>query len=58
MENGLAGLRETFRRLLEDDPRWSRTGTVLTAMLWQDIHAVIAQVGDTRAYMLRHDELT
>ena len=58
MENGLAGLRETFRRLLEDDPRWSRTGTVLTAMLWQDIHVVIAQVGDTRAYMLRHDELT
>lgn len=58
MENGLAGLRETFGQLLEDDPRWSRTGTVLTAMLRQDIHAVIAQVGDTRAYMMRHDELT
>lgn len=57
-ENGLAGLRETFGRLLEGDPRWNGTGAVLTAMLWQDIHAVIAHVGDTRAYMLRGGELT
>jgi Protein phosphatase 2C len=58
IENGLAGLRETFRQLLEGDPCWMGTGTVLTAMLWQDIHAVIAHVGDTRAYMLRDNELT
>jgi hypothetical protein len=53
-ESGLAGLRETFGR----DPRWNGTGALLTAMLWQDLHAVIAHVGDTRAYMLRGGELT
>jgi serine/threonine protein phosphatase PrpC len=58
IENGLAGLRETFRQLLVGDSRWMGTGTVLTAMLWQDIHAVIAHIGDTRAYMLRDNELT
>jgi protein phosphatase len=58
MESGLAALREAFRRLLEYDLRWNGTGTVLTAMLWRDTHAVIAHAGDTRAYMLRDDELT
>jgi hypothetical protein len=47
-ESGLAGLRETFGRLLEGDPGWNGTGVVLTAMLWQDTHAVIAHVGNTR----------
>jgi PPM family protein phosphatase len=53
-ENGLAGLRET----LGGDPRWNGTGALLTAMLWQGTHAVIAHIGDTRAYMLRGGELT
>jgi PPM family protein phosphatase len=53
-ESGLAGLRET----LGGDPRWNGTGALLTAMLWQGLHAVIVHVGDTRAYMLRGGELT
>lgn len=53
-EDGLAGLRET----LGGDPRWDGTGVLLTAMLWQGLHAVIAHVGDTRAYLLRGGELT
>jgi protein phosphatase len=57
-ESGLAGLRETFGRLLEGDPGWNGTGALLTAMLWQDMHAVIAHVGHTRAYLLRGGELT
>jgi PPM family protein phosphatase len=57
-ESGLVGLGETFGRLVEGDPRWIGTGVLLTAMLWQDIHAVIAHVGDTRAYLLRGGELT
>jgi protein phosphatase len=57
-ESGLAGLRATFGRLLAGDPGWNGTGALLTAMLWQDIHAVIAHVGHTRAYLLRGGELT
>jgi protein phosphatase len=57
-ESGLAGLQETFGRLLAGDPSWNGTGALLTAMLWQDIHAVIAHVGNTRAYLLRGGELT
>lgn len=27
-------------------------------MLWRDTHVAIAHIGDTRAYMMRGDELT
>jgi protein phosphatase len=58
LERGIEGLRETFAGLLAGDPGWHWTGTMLTAMLWRDTHAAIAQIGTTRAYMLRGGELT
>jgi protein phosphatase len=58
LERGIESLRATFRELLAADPRWDRTATRLTAMLWRDTHTAIAHIGNTRAYMLRGGELT
>lgn len=58
LERGIEGLRKTLRELLASDSRWELTGTTVTAMLWRDTHAAIAQIGATRAYMLRAGELT
>lgn len=58
VERSMADLGETFRELVRNDPRWTSTGTSLTAMLWRDTHAAIAHIGNTRAYMLRGGELT
>lgn len=58
LEQGLEGLRVTYRRLLAGDHCWEGTGARLTAMLWRDTHAAIAHIGDTRAYLLRGGTLT
>jgi len=58
MERGMDDLRGHFRDLLSFDQRWRWTGTALTAMLWRGCAAVIAHIGDTRAYLLRGGELT
>jgi serine/threonine protein phosphatase PrpC len=58
LERGIEGLRKTLKDLFAGDSRWDGTGTLLTAMLWRDTHAAIAHIGNTRAYMLRVDELT
>lgn len=58
MEQGMDDLRGHFRDLLSSDQRWHETGTTLTAMLWRGCAAVIAHIGDTRAYLLRSGELT
>jgi protein phosphatase len=58
LEQGMAGLKETFSDLLEPDAHRDGMAVMLTAMLWRDTHAMIAHVGSTRAYMLREGELT
>jgi protein phosphatase len=58
LERGIEGLRETLTELPAGDPHWDGTGTLLTAMLWQDTHAAIAHIGNMRAYMLRGGGLT
>lgn len=54
----IAELSEGFRKLLSSDPRWSGTGTMVTAMLWQDTRMAIAHIGNSRAYMLRDGVFT
>lgn len=38
-------------------PSWSKMGATLTAVLVEGVHAHIAQVGDSRAYVLREGRL-
>ena len=40
------------------DPRRAGMATTLTAVLTDGVHTALAQVGDSRAYLLRGDELT
>jgi protein phosphatase len=60
----LAALREATRRAndavrdaIERDPRLAGMGTTLTAMLWTGDTLGLAQLGDSRAYLLRGGEL-
>jgi PPM family protein phosphatase len=44
-------------RKIEKDPRLAGMGTTLTAMLWSGSTAVLAHIGDSRAYLLRQGRL-
>jgi serine/threonine protein phosphatase PrpC len=51
-----AAVREANQRLagrVRDDPGLSSMGSTLTAMLWSGSHVAVANVGDSRAYLLR-----
>ena len=47
---------ELLRRIGEK-PELAGMGTTLTAMLWSGTTAVLAHIGDSRAYLLRQDRL-
>lgn len=51
-------LGEAFRNLSHSDPRWSGTGTMVTAMLWQEKCLAIAHIGNSRAYRIHDGTLT
>lgn len=54
-------IRDANRRLGEiasSDPSVDGMGTTLEAMLWDGTQFVTAHIGDSRAYRLRHGELT
>jgi PPM family protein phosphatase len=44
-------------RLIEGNPGLAGMGTTLTAMLWSGRTAVLAHIGDSRAYLLRQGRL-
>lgn len=44
---------ETLRRRIEAEPELSGMGSTLVAMLWSGTSAVLSNVGDSRAYLLR-----
>lgn len=46
-----------IRDLVDADPRRSGMGTTVTAMLWTGEGFSLAHIGDSRAYLLRGDEL-
>jgi len=51
-----AAVQEANRRLAEKvqaDPGLASMGSTLTAMLWSGRHVAVANVGDSRAYLLR-----
>jgi protein phosphatase len=58
LERGIEDLRDTFRRLVANDPAAKGTGVLLTAMRWRGTHAAIAHIGRSRVYMLRGGKLT
>jgi len=51
-----AAVQEANKRLAEKvqaDPGLATMGSTLTAMLWSGCHVAVANVGDSRAYLLR-----
>lgn len=48
--------RQVWRRA-EDGPEFAGMGTTVTALLIEESKAVVANVGDSRAYLLRGDQL-
>ncbi len=44
---------QTLRRRIETEPELAGMGTTLVAMLWSGKTAVLANMGDSRAYLLR-----
>jgi protein phosphatase len=49
---------ERIAQFIEADPSRAGMGTTLTAILWRDGRIAIVHVGDSRAYLLRDDELS
>ncbi|MBM0204829.1 PP2C family protein-serine/threonine phosphatase [Micromonospora sp. NPDC051227] len=45
---------EALRRKIRADPKLAGMGTTLVALLWSGGEAVVANVGDSRAYLIRH----
>jgi serine/threonine protein phosphatase PrpC len=49
--------KQALRHIVDTDPAVGSMGTTLTAMLWSGGTAAICHIGDSRAYLLRDDEL-
>jgi protein phosphatase len=57
LTEAIARANRRIRDLVESDPRRSGMGTTVTALLWTGTGFSLAHIGDSRAYLLRGDEL-
>jgi PPM family protein phosphatase len=57
LTEAIARANRRIRDLVESDPRRSGMGTTVTALLWTGTGFSLAHIGDSRAYLLRDDEL-
>ncbi|RSN53332.1 serine/threonine-protein phosphatase [Actinomadura sp. WAC 06369] len=53
---GVSDANEELRRKIHIDPGLAGMGTTLVAMLWSQTTAAVANVGDSRVYLLRGTE--
>ncbi len=49
--------QQNLRAIVEADPTVGSMGTTLTAMLWSGATAAVVHIGDSRAYLLRDEDL-
>lgn len=57
LEKAVHRVNERLQGLVRADPALQGMGTTLTAMLWSGTKLAMAQIGDSRAYMLRGGDL-
>ncbi len=59
LTDAVGSAKEALRHIVESDPAVGSMGTTLTAMLWSGGtgSAAICHIGDSRAYLLRGDDL-
>jgi PPM family protein phosphatase len=53
----VAAARDTLHEMSESDPAVEGMGTTLTALLWADAQVAVCHIGDSRAYLLRDNDL-
>jgi protein phosphatase len=57
LRRGIVAANERLRIAVEGSEQFEGMGTTLTAVLWDQHRIGIAQVGDSRAYLLRDDNM-
>jgi protein phosphatase len=57
LRQAIVTINDSLRDAIADDPQLNGMGTTLTAMLWSNDALGLAQVGDSRAYLMRGDRL-
>jgi len=57
LASAVASARDTLHEMSESDPAVEGMGTTLTALLWMDDQVAVCHIGDSRAYLLRDDDL-
>ncbi|MCD9154344.1 PP2C family protein-serine/threonine phosphatase [Aeromicrobium duanguangcaii] len=58
MRTAVAHANHRLAELIHDDPAVEGMGTTLEAMLWDGEKLAVAHIGDSRAYRLRHGQLS
>jgi PPM family protein phosphatase len=58
LEAAIRDANATLHQMVGEDPSLEGMGTTLTAMLWSGGRAGVAHIGDSRAYLLRDDDLS
>ena len=53
----VAAARDTLHDMSVSDPAVEGMGTTLTALLWNDAEVAVCHIGDSRAYLLRDNDL-
>jgi PPM family protein phosphatase len=53
----VAAARDTLHDMSASDPAVEGMGTTLTALLWDDAQVAVCHIGDSRAYLLRDNDL-